>query len=184
MTITNTKTHYGLVAIIFHWTIAILVITNIVIGLYMASLPEVGFNMKKITLIFTHKEIGIGVLFLVALRLMWRLINTLPTFPSSLPAWQKIAASAVHWSLYGFLFAMPITGWLMSSAAGLPISFAKIFDLPNLISMNQNLIPFYQSVHKWIGYALIATLCLHISAALRHHFIFKDTILIRMLKWW
>lgn len=184
MLIMNTTTRYGAVAILFHWVLAICVISNILIGLYIVSLPDAGFNMKKISLIFVHKEIGVLVLLLVVLRLLWRMINLVPALPTDLPSWQVIAARLVHASLYGLMIAMPVTGWLMSSTAGFTVTFMSLFHLPNLLETNQNLIPFYISVHKWIGYALIATLFLHISAALRHHFIFKDLVLVRMVKWW
>lgn len=184
MLVMNTRTRYGALTILFHWLLAILVISNIIIGLYIVSLPDVGFNKDKVLVIFTHKEIGVLVLVLVIPRLLWRTLNVVPTLPSHLPAWQAFIAHAVHWILYGFMFAMPISGWLMSSSAGFTVSFMDTFHLPNLVSTNQNLIPFYISVHKWIAYGLIATMILHISAALRHHFLFRDEILVRMLKWW
>ena len=76
---------------------------------------------------------------------------------------------------------IPITGWLMTSAAGLPVSFFGLFVLPNLISPNDHLMKLFQEIHKWLGYGLIATFLVHTSAALKHHFINKDDILRRML---
>jgi cytochrome b561 len=87
----------------------------------------------------------------------------------------------VHWLFYLLMFALPLTGWLITSAAGLPVSFFGLFVLPNLISSDQQSLLFYEEIHKWIGYGLIATLCLHTAAALKHHFINKDDILKRML---
>lgn len=76
---------------------------------------------------------------------------------------------------------MPISGWLITSAAGLPVSFFGLFTLPNLIAPNEELLPWFEMAHQWLGYALIFTIVLHTSAALKHHFINKDNILKRMI---
>ena len=76
---------------------------------------------------------------------------------------------------------MPITGWLITSASGLPASFFGLFTLPNLIAPDENKRILFGWMHQWLGYALIAAICLHTAAALKHHFINKDDILRRML---
>ncbi len=176
MRIKNSETHYGAIAIILHWIMAILLIGLLAFGLYMVSLP---ISLEKLKLYGWHKEYGILALMLVVVRSIWRVTNIIPRL--SLPLWEKIAARTVHWSFYGFMFAMPITGWLITSAAGLPASFFGWFVLPNLISPNPDLMNLFQEIHKWLGYGLIATITLHFCAALKHHFINKDDILRRML---
>ena len=79
------------------------------------------------------------------------------------------------------MFALPITGWLITSAAGLPASFFGLITLPNLVAPNEELRLLFQQVHQWLGYALIAVIGLHAAAALKHHFIDKDDILRRMI---
>jgi cytochrome b561 len=118
-------------------------------------------------------------LMLVMVRIIWRLSNRIPYL--TLPLWEKIAARTVHWAFYGFMFAMPITGWLITSAAGLPVSFFGLFVLPDLVTPNPDSMQLFQKIHEWLGYGLIATIVLHTSAALKHHFINKDDILKRML---
>lgn len=176
MQLKNSTTHYGVVAILLHWIIAIIIIGLLAFGLYMVALP---IGLEKLKLYGWHKEYGILILFLVILRLWWRYINITPIL--TLPLLEKIAARSVHWAFYIFMFAMPITGWLITSAAGLPVSFFGLFVLPNIAPADPDLMKLFQEIHEWLGYALIALIILHATAALKHHFINKDDILRRML---
>ncbi|KTC87545.1 MULTISPECIES: cytochrome b [Legionella] len=176
MRIRNSETHFGLITILLHWIIAILIIGLLALGLYMVDLP---ISLEKLKLYGWHKEYGLLALALVILRLGWRLINITPNL--SIPFLEKIAARAVHWAFYGFMFAMPITGWLVTSSAGLPASFFGLFTLPDLVGPNHENLVFFTSLHEWLGYGLIATIILHTLAALKHHFINKDDILRRMI---
>jgi cytochrome b561 len=179
--IENTEDRFGIVAILFHWSMAFLIIGLTALGLYMVTLPDAGFNTKKITLILYHKELGLSVLYLLAARWAWRVTHLLPKLVEHLPDWQKIAARFVHLSFYALMLALPITGWLMSSAAGIPVTFFGLFTLPDLVYRNDNLFQRLIDVHKWLGYALILLMFIHVGAALRHHFVFKDDTLRRML---
>ena len=178
----NTENSYGAAAIALHWLMAAILIALIVVGLYMVQLPDVGFDTTKIRLILYHKEVGILVLALVMLRLAWRVTNALPRLIEDLPDWQKIAARFVHLCFYGLMFALPITGWLMSSAAGFPVSLFGLFYLPDLIPYDDYLSQVFIAVHKWLGYALIPLIIVHAGAALRHHFVLKDDTLRKMLR--
>jgi cytochrome b561 len=179
--IKNTERYYGLISIVFHWLMAVLIIVLIALGLYMVALPDIGFNTRKLTIIFVHKELGVLVLTLVSIRLIWRLCNVVPRLSGHMPTWQKLAAHTSHWALYGFMFALPISGWLMSSASGIPMTFLGLFELPNLISPNIYKMQLLIEIHKWLAYGLIVTILVHISAALMHHFIYKDDTLRKML---
>jgi len=176
MQISNTENRYGLGTIFLHWLMAVLIIGLLILGLYMVGLP---ISYAKLKLYGWHKEYGLLALGLVMLRLVWRLLNMTPRL--SLPLLEKIAARTVHWAFYVFMFAMPLTGWLITSAAGLPASFFGLFVLPDLIAPNEDARLLFEAIHKWLGYGLIATIVLHTSAALKHHFINKDDILKRML---
>ncbi|HGI8166039.1 TPA: cytochrome b [Legionella pneumophila] len=176
MRLKNSESHFGLVAILLHWVMAILIIGLLALGLYMVELP---ISLQKLKLYGWHKEYGLLVLALVIVRLSWRIINSTPQL--TLPWWEKLAARLMHWAFYGFMFAMPISGWLITSAAGLPASFFGLFTLPNLIAPNEAWREFFEWAHQWLGYGLIAAIFLHVSAALKHHFINKDDILRRMI---
>lgn len=176
MQIKNTETHFGLVAILFHWIMAALIIGLLAVGLYMVNLPV---SSDKYKLYDMHKAFGILVLGLIILRTLWRLVNTTPKL--DIPWHEKIAARCAHFGLYGLMFAMPLSGWSTSSAAGYPPSFFGLFTLPNLIQPNKHLSAFFGSTHQWLAYCLIALICIHVLAALKHHFYDKDDILKRMI---
>jgi cytochrome b561 len=177
----NSEYHYGLVAILLHWIMAALLIVLILLGVYMVSLPDVGFNTTKISLILVHKQLGILALFLVAVRTAWRSANTLPMMAEQIPAWQQFAARFVHLLLYALMFALPTTGWLMSSAAGIPVEFFGLFTLPDYIARDELLFRAFITLHRWLAYGLVLLLSLHAGAALAHHFLLRDDTLKRML---
>ena len=143
-------------------------------------MADLSISPHKIKLFGIHKEFGLLILFLAMIRITWRIGNIVPLLPDTIPQWQKLAAHAVHYALYGFMFALPITGWLLSSAAGIPPSFFGLFVLPSLLAPNHHLQDLFTEIHQWLAYGLIATFCAHVGAALKHHFIDKDNILKRI----
>lgn len=176
MQITNTETRFGVVAIFLHWLMALLIVGLIVMGLTMTRLS---FSVQKLKLYGWHKEIGFLVLMLVVVRLVWRVINVNPSL-SMLSVWERFAARFVHWLFYGLMLALPISGWLLTSAAGLPVSFFGLFVIPNLIAPHEAYRFLFQEIHQWLAYGIIILFLGHVSAALKHHFINKDNILRRM----
>lgn len=179
--IENTEDRYGAIALLFHWFMALLVIGLAALGLYMVTLPDVGFNTKKVLLVLVHKELGLLALVLLATRLSWRVTHILPRLVENLPDWNKLAARFVHLCFYGLLFALPMTGYLMSSAAGIPVSFFGFFMLPDFVHRDDDLFQRYSAIHQCLGYALVLFILVHAGAALRHHFIFKNETLRKML---
>jgi cytochrome b561 len=177
----NREDRYGAIALVFHWSMALLVMGLAALGLYMVTLPDVGFNTKKVTLVIYHKEFGLLAIVLLAARLSWRVSQILPRLVENQPDWQKIAARFAQLSLYGLLFALPMTGYFMSSAAGIPVSFLGLFTLPDFIHRDDDLFRLYVAIHQWLGYGLILLVAVHAGAALRHHFVFKDDTLRKML---
>jgi len=177
----NSEERYGAVALGLHWFMALVLTALLGLGLYMTSLPDVGFNTVKIRLILYHKELGIIALALVALRLLWRLVNRLPRLAETLPDWQKVMARFVHLCFYALMFALPITGWLMSSAAAIPVPVLSLFTLPDLVGRSDKLFHTLIDIHMLLAYGLIACMLVHIGAALRHHFMLRDDTLKKML---
>lgn len=175
MHIKNTHHQFGAITIALHWIMALLIIGMLTVGLYMADLP---LGPQKIKLYGWHKEVGFIVLALALFRLFWRLKNISPSLP--IPPIEKLLAKGMHWLLYVLMIAMPITGWLLTSAAGFPVSFFGLFTIPNLIADNEIHRELFETVHLWLGYALITAILLHTLAALKHYLIDKDSILQRM----
>lgn len=166
---------------VLHWLMALLLSALIALGLYMTSLPDVGFDTWKIRLILYHKQLGLLALMLVALRLVWRVGNVLPDLVETIPDWQKVVARLVHLCFYALMLALPVTGWLMSSATGIPVSVLGLLTLPDLVPYDDRLFHTLIDVHRYLGYALIVCMAAHIGAALRHHFLLRDNTLKKML---
>ncbi len=176
MEIKNTATRYGLIAILFHWIMAIWVISLVVMGLYMVY----GSHNAIHTMISGwHKEWGLLILAFITARLIWRLKNITPSL-DFLPSIERLAARGAQWMFYILLFTMPISGWLMKSAEGRLPSFFGLFVMPPLLKPNEHLSEQLFTVHQWLSYTLIATFVLHVTGALKHQFINKDGILKRM----
>ncbi len=176
MLIRNTNERFGLVSILLHWVVALLIIGLIVMGLYMTRIPISAWKLK---LFRWHKEFGMLVLFLAFVRIAWRASNALPKL--ELPVWETIAARSAHYVFYFMMLALPITGLILSSAAGIPGVFFGLFVFPNWVSVNEQVRLLYTQYHAWLAYALIALIFAHVSAALMHHFVNKNQILKRML---
>ena len=177
----NTDRDYGGLAIALHWLIAVLITALVVVGIYMVGLPDTGFDTKKITLILVHKEIGVLVLVLATIRLVWRQLNPLPALAKTVPEWQRVAAAFVHLWLYALMLAQPVTGWLMSSAFGIPVDFLGLFTLPDLVQHDDELFARLRRMHDWLGLAMGALICLHVAAGFWHHFMLRDETLRKML---
>jgi cytochrome b561 len=178
MQIKNTANRYGFLAKSFHWIMALMVIGLLCVGLYMTGMPN---SMAKLQLYGYHKASGILILFLVTLRVLWRLTNKSPTM-AAMPNWQRISAHSLHIALYVFMFAMPLTGWMMSSAAGVPVSVFGWFTMPDLVPTNESLMEIFEQTHEILAFILIGMIGLHLLAALKHHFINKDDTLRKMIK--
>jgi cytochrome b561 len=177
----NTVDRYGSIAILLHWGMAALLVALLGSGLYMVRLPDVGFDTWKITVILVHKALGMGALGTVIVRLLWRWANVLPRLVAGLPEWQQVAARFVHLVFYALMLAVPLTGWILNSAGGYPLTFFGAFDFPDLLANNEFLFHLFVDVHRWLAYALLLFLFLHAGAALRHHLQLRDDTLRRML---
>ncbi|AJP47890.1 cytochrome B561 [Rugosibacter aromaticivorans] len=174
---TSSTTYTG-TAIAFHWLMALLIFAAFPLGVYMHELP---LSPIKLRLYSYHKWIGITVLVLATLRVLWRTSHRPPALPASLPRWQQIATHAMHHSLYLLLLLIPLSGWLMSSAKGFQTVWFGIFPLPDLVAKDKALGDLLQEVHEVLNFTLLGLVSLHILAALKHHFIDRDGILLRIL---
>jgi cytochrome b561 len=177
---TNTGQRYGLAAIAWHWLLAALLAALAALGWWMVRLPDAGYDSRKIVLILVHKQLGLAALALAGLRLGWRLAQPLPALAPSLPLREQVAARLVHLCLYALMFALPLSGWLLSSAAGFPMSFLGLALLPDLVAASDPLFRLLALAHRWLAAALAALVALHAGAALRHRFVLRDDTLARM----
>jgi cytochrome b561 len=114
-------------------------------------------------------------------RLAWRAGHKPAALEASMPQWQKLAAQAVHVLLYVLLFAIPLSGWLMSSAKGFQTVYLGVLPLPDLLPKDKALGDMLSEVHAALNFIMLALVVTHVAAALKHHFINGDGTLVRML---
>lgn len=169
---------YTSTAIFLHWLMALLIFVNFPLGVYMHELALSPFKLK---LISYHKWMGVTLFLLAVVRLTWRAAHTPPPLPQTIPLWQQRAAGGVHLLLYVLLFAIPISGWMMSSAKGFPVVYLGLIQLPDLVGKDKALGEVLTEVHEMLNFGMLLLVGMHVAAALKHHFIEHDTTLRRML---
>ena len=174
----SSPARYTAVAQGFHWIIVALIVTQFALAWSADDLP---LGMHKLALLARHKSFGMTILMLAVLRLAWRLFNPPPALPPGMSRFEKFAAHATHTAFYVLLFAMPLTGWLMSSAKAYSVSWFGVFTWPNLIGKDEAAFDALRTTHQLLGTVLLAIAVLHVLAALKHHFWSKDDVLTRML---
>ena len=171
-------TRYTTTAIVLHWLMALLLFVVFPLGLYMHDLK---LSPAKLQLYSYHKWIGVTLLLLALLRILWRIAHTQPPLPASLPRWQKLGSGVVHALLYVLMLAVPLSGWLMSSAKGVQTVWFGILPLPDLVDKDKALGHLLGNVHQNLNYILLLLVAGHIAAALKHHYVDRDAIFARML---
>ncbi len=171
---------YSHTAKVLHWSVA-----GLIVGQYvLAKLAEYAEQQDKIldqlALLANHKSVGITILLIAVIRLVYRFNSSAPPLPNSMTTWQVNASKASHFLLYVFLFALPISGWLMSSATAYSVSWFNVIALPDFVAPNEMLADQLHAVHYYLAEALFVIAVIHIIAALKHHFIDRDEVLMRM----
>jgi len=175
---TNMILNYSSLTKFFHWFIATLVVLMLSGSFFLEDVPEQFAG----TAYMIHKSLGLTVLTLMVLRLLWILHAGRPSLPNTVPKWQRLLSRTVQYSLYLFLILMPLSGWIMSMAANRVPSFFGLFNVPFPgIAPNEDFSKVMVDVHETIAWILIFLLILHVSGAIKHHFIDKDDVLRQML---
>ena len=177
MTLLSSDTQWGSLAKTFHWLMAILILSLGCVGLYMADMAN---SPQKIKIYALHKSIGLTVLALALLRLSWRLRDARPR-DVPMPAWQAAMAHGVHTVLYLMMLVMPLSGWLFNSAAGFPLQYFGLFNLPSLTGGKSDALrAVAHAIHENGWWLLLAIVALHAAGAVKHHIIDRDDTLRRM----
>jgi cytochrome b561 len=163
---------------ILHWLMAAMILAMLFIGIGMvASLSDYHW------LISIHRPLGILILIFVAVRLVNRLVQPPPALPRAMPRWQRFVAHASHVALYGLMFALPLVGWAMLSAAGYPIVLYGALQLPPILPLNVTLYAALRATHTVLAYLLFATFIGHFAAGLMHALIYRDGVFQSMASW-
>jgi len=168
---------YTPVAKVLHWLTALAVLGLIGLGLWMVGLP---IGLTKLYAFAWHKWIGLTVLTLTVLRWIWRTLHPPPVLPATVTPWERALAPWVHILLLVLLLALPVSGWLMSSAGGVKVIWFGYLELPDLLERDSGLFERLVTWHHWLAWTLMAAIALHLLAVIRHDVIRRDGIFRRM----
>ena len=157
---------------LLHWLMAIAIIAMLFIGIGMVST----IAPKYVSLVVTHKTLGIAILLLAVLRIVVRLRSGAPALPRDLPVPMRLAARLSHLALYGLMIAMPLLGWGMVSAGGYPVKLLWGIQLPAIAPQSDALFTLLHSAHVMLAFAFFALILLHLAAGLFHALVRKDGV--------
>ncbi len=173
---------YNTVAVALHWAIALLIVGQIVGGIYMHNLPNSA--PAKFDIFQLHKSFGLTILALTFVRLGWRLFHEAPALPEAMPGWQKLAARATHWLFYFLMLAVPVLGLAAVSVSpkDIPTEWFGLFVVPHLGFLDPGADPaategLFMELHKALSIAIVGLLALHVAAALKHGLVNRDGVL-------
>lgn len=179
MKLQNDEQRYGLVSILLHWVMAILVVVMFCLGLWMTDLDyyDPWYHQAP----YWHKSIGMLLIFMLSVRIVWHRFSPVPGVLGGHAAWVSRVAKWVHYLLYLLLLLVMVSGYLISTADGRPVSCFGLVELPALFSEGERQAEVAGRVHFVLANILLGVAVLHMLAALKHHFIEKDRTLLRML---
>ncbi len=174
---------YDPVAVSLHWLLAALIVASFFVGLSMVDLH---FSPLRFRLFNWHKWAGMAVLALSAVRLVWRAAgHPAPALPPGVPRWQLGAYRATHLAFYGLFFAVPVLGWLYTSAVGVPVVWFGWLPLPDLWPVDKPVADgVFKPLHAFTAYVLAGLVVLHVAAALKHQLVDRDHLMARIWPWW
>ncbi|ABI56753.1 cytochrome b [Alkalilimnicola ehrlichii MLHE-1] len=170
---------YGWVARLFHWLMALLLLALFATGWWATELSY--YDPLYNTVPHWHRSLGVLAGLLICLRLAWLLVDRRPPHPPQQPAWERLAAGATHWLLYGLMIAVPVTGYLLSTADGRPVDVFGLFQVPALLPRSSGREEIAADLHYYLAFGGAWLVLLHIAAALKHALIDRDGVLRRMI---
>ncbi len=173
----NSESCFGWVSISIHWLMALAIFGMFGLGVWMVELDYYDAWYHRAP--WVHKSIGMLLLFLLVFRLGWRIANPVPEILGQW--WEKLLALWVHRGHYLFMFAVIISGYLISTALGRGIDVFGWFEVPALLEADKGRESTAGLVHMLLTWSFMGYIAMHVAAALKHHLIDKDITLLRML---
>jgi cytochrome b561 len=170
MAMHNSSTEYGVVSRGLHWLMALIIITLLAVGIYMADLPRDTQEQKEYAFQFfaMHKSFGVLALLLVVVRLLWLRLSPAPALPAAFDARERKIVKALQGLLYVLMILVPLSGYLMSNAGGYPINFFGLGELPALIGKSKELGGIAHEAHELMGFAILLLMVVHAAGAVKH----------------
>ncbi len=153
MKLLNTRAHFGFVSLALHW----IIVLGMILQWILAEASDDDMML--------HQSVGMTMLALAAVRLAWRLANPTPTWPADMRPYEIALARVVHVTFYLLLFAIPISGWALSSAENEPLRFFDWFEIPRLGLGSEETL---EEVHELLFNILVALAALHVLGAAKH----------------
>jgi cytochrome b561 len=175
MTSNPSPQRYTAPAIMLHWLLALMIVASFGVGLYMSDLP---ISPTRLKLYNWHKWAGVTILALSGLRLLWRLMHRPP---AAATGWQGVIAQATHGLLYALFFVVPLLGWAYSSAAGFPVVWFGLLQLPDFVPVDKLLAEAIKPWHERSAMLMAGLVLLHVAGAAKHHWLDRDGLIQRML---
>ncbi len=169
--------HYTRPAVLLHWVSALAIGLACASGLMLAGLA---MSLLKLKLMNWHKWIGMTTLALAVLRVAWRVRHRPPPWPATMTAAQRSLATGAHVCLYLLMLAVPLLGWAYSSAAGFPIVWFGVIELPDWVPRHRQLAELIRPLHQAASYGLVLLAIAHAAAALKHALLDRDGLMARM----
>ncbi len=174
MSFSNTAMRWGGVAKGFHWLMAVMIVLAIVLGVVAEEMP---LSPAKLKVFILHKSVGISILALVILRIVWRVTQKAPGAPTGISALNKKLANLGHFALYGLMLLLPVSGWILNSAADFPFRWFGLFAVPSITSPNEELHELSESIHVFAAWVLLVVFLGHAVMAIKHHRHGSDVLL-------
>lgn len=174
----STRVRYTTTAQALHWFMALLIFGLLALGFYMSDLR---MSPQKLQLYAWHKWAGVSVFALLLVRVSWRLSHRPPNLPVNMSSLQRAISHGVHWLFYGLMLALPLSGWLMSSAKGYQTVWFGILPIPDLLAKDKALGDLLKEVHEALAFVMITLIVVHICAVIKHQWLDRDQLLSRML---
>ena len=169
---------YTTTARALHWIMAAIVLTQVPLGIIIANkwggpIQEELYNL--------HKSLGAILVPLILIRVVYRLTHSPAPLPKDISPMQQTAAYATHYILYALLVVQPMLGWIATSAYPAPVPVFGLFNMPLIWYEDRDLSGQLFVIHRWLGIVIAIVAAMHIAAALHHHFVRKDRVLMRMV---
>lgn len=174
----DTTTQYRGPARLIHWTMAVLILAMIPVGVLMTQ-QGLDRSLQNSLYIF-HKNVGVLLLILIVIRILYRVFNTPAPLPDDIPDWQHRIAGLSHFALYTLLLVMPLAGYIRVRAGGFPIESLDALGVPAFVPRSEPLADLAMAIHYYGGLAIAGLIAMHIGAALYHGIVRKDGVFSRM----
>lgn len=170
MAFKNSSTAYGTFSKLLHWGMALIILTLIAVGIYMADLPKDTPEQKDYAFQFygLHKSFGVIVLLLIVVRLVWLRLSPAPELPAVFEGKERLLVTGLQKLLYLLMLLAPLSGYLMSNSAGFPVQVFGLFEMPALVEKSEALNGFLHEAHELLGFGILLLVILHAAGAIKH----------------